>query len=123
MNVDVTVECGNFDARMKKLLEGMGPVTATISNEVFYVPRLEYGYSRQAPYGMVRVSLREIRDVFAKVIKHAVDVEETTRNGKLREGIVEAVNTAADWGMGLIRDRTPIRTGRARRGWQVDEAR
>lgn len=33
----------------------------TIINKVPYVIRLEYGHSRQAPFGMIRISMRELR--------------------------------------------------------------
>ncbi len=59
-DVEVTVDTKQFDDLMKKVLGSLGNVEATITNDVFYVPRLEYGYSRQAPKGIVRVSLQEI---------------------------------------------------------------
>jgi len=57
-DVEVTVDTKPFDNLTKELLGNIGTVQATITNDVFYVPRLEYGYSRQAPRGMVRVSLQ-----------------------------------------------------------------
>lgn len=40
-----------------------------ITNNLPYIKRLEYGYSKQAPYGMVRVSLAEMKAKMAAIIK------------------------------------------------------
>jgi hypothetical protein len=121
MNVTITVDTKDVQAWMKKLIAEVGVVTAVISNDVHYVPKLEYGSSKQAPHGMVRVSLREIANVLAGSMSAAI-VKTGIQEGNVRQAMVDAVNLSADFGMGLIRDRTPIRTGRARRGWRVKEA-
>jgi hypothetical protein len=51
-----------------------------------------------------------------------VDWNAMVQDGTVRVTMVDRVNRTADSGMQLIRDRTPIRTGRARRGWRVNEA-
>lgn len=40
-----------------------------ITNNLPYIKRLEYGYSKQAPYGMVRVSLAETKAKMAARVK------------------------------------------------------
>lgn len=122
MNVTVTVDISQLEKSLQKTAAEAGVVTAVIKNDVPYVPNLEYGSSKQAPHGMVRVSLREIGNVLAQAVQHEIDKESVLNEGRLRQGMVDAVNISADFGMGLIRDRTPIRTGRARRGWRVSEA-
>jgi len=121
-DVEVTVDTKPFDNLTKKLLGNIGTVQATITNDVFYVPRLEYGYSRQAPRGMVRVSLQEIAKA-AEGMVGSIDWTKAAEAGKIRAELVDRINRTADYGMQLIRDRTPIRTGRARRGWRVVEAK
>lgn len=121
-DVEVTVDTKPFDNLTKKLLGNIGTVQATITNDVVYVPRLEYGYSRQAPRGMVRVSLQEIAKA-AEGMVGSIDWTKAVGNGKIRAELVDRINLTADYGMQLIRDRTPIRTGRARRGWRVVEAK
>jgi hypothetical protein len=123
MNVKVTVDASEVQAALKKLIADAGVITATIYNDVHYVPKLEYGSSRQAPHGMVRVSLREIGNVLAGAMQSAITRDGIIEAGTVREGMVNAVNMTADFGMGLIRDRTPIRTGNARRGWRVTQAK
>ncbi len=120
-DVEVTIDTKQFDTLIKTL-SNIGNVQATITNDVFYVPRLEYGYSRQAPKGMVRVSLPEIRKV-AESFVGSIDWVKAVEDGKVREELTDRINRTADYGMQLIRDRTPIRTGRARRGWRVIEAK
>lgn len=120
--VEVTVDTKPFDNLIKKILGDVGNVQATITNNVVYVPRLEYGYSRQAPHGMVRVSIREIAKA-AEGMVGSIDWKKAAEDGKIRDEVVDRINLAADYGMQLIRDRTPIRTGRARRGWRVVEAK
>ena len=121
-DVEVTVDTKPFDNLTKKLLGNIGTVQATITNDVVYVPRLEYGYSRQAPRGMVRVSLQEIAKA-AEGMVGSIDWTKAVGNGKIRAELVDRINLTADYGMQVIRDRTPIRTGRARRGWRVVEAK
>jgi len=121
-DVEVTVDTKPFDNLTKKLLGNIGTVQATITNDVVYVPRLEYGYSRQAPRGMVRVSLQEIAKA-AEGMVGSIDWTKAVEAGKIRAELVDRINRTADYGMQLIRDRTPIRTGRARRGWRVVEAK
>ncbi len=120
-DIEIEVDTKGFDDLVKTLLK-IGDVQATITNDVFYVPRLEYGSSRQAPKGMVRVSLPEIRNV-AQSMVGSIDWVKAVEGGKVREELTDRINRTADSGMQLIRDRTPIRTGRARRGWRVIEAK
>jgi hypothetical protein len=111
-----------FDAMTKALLQQLDDVEAYIVNFVPYVPRLEFGWSKQAPHGMVRISVPEIGQIFCRALM-AIDFDKAAHEGKLRERIIDQTNLAAEFGMQLIRDRTPIKTGRARRGWEVIEAK
>ncbi len=120
-DIEIAVDTKKCEDLVKTLLK-IGDVQATITNDVFYVPRLEYGSSRQAPKGMVRVSLPEIRNV-AESMVGSIDWVKAVEGGKVREELTDRINRTADYGMQLIRDRTPIRTGRARRGWRVIEAK
>lgn len=45
-----------------RINQGKDQFETTISNGVSYIVELEYGKSRQAPFGMVRVSLAETRN-------------------------------------------------------------
>lgn len=51
----------------KALTLPVGGITY-MSNGLPYARRLEYGYSKQAPQGMVRISVREFRDYVRKAI-------------------------------------------------------
>ena len=74
---------GNSSAK-EALLEGLEQYTPGdgksifITNSVPYIGRLEYGSSKQAPAGMVRVTLTE----FGGVVRNAVDDVQNGR-GKL----------------------------------------
>ena len=49
-------------AEGERVLEGLAPFTPTyISSNVPYILRLEYGHSRQAPEGMVALTVEELR--------------------------------------------------------------
>ena len=52
----------------KALTLPVGGITY-MSNGLPYARRLEYGYSKQAPSGMVRISVREFRDYVRKAIQ------------------------------------------------------
>jgi hypothetical protein len=52
----------------KALVTGLGGVLYYVNN-LPYARRLEYGYSNQAPQGMVRLSVGEFRSAVAKAIK------------------------------------------------------
>ena len=117
VDVDATV----FDEWVLKAMDDVKEeFVAEIRNPVFYVPYLEYGSSKQAPYGMVRVSLPEAEQMLQAGMT-SIDYDKACHEGTLRAAIVDRLNMVADFVMGLIRDRTPIRTGRARRGWNVKE--
>lgn len=55
---------GRALGRYREMLSGPRPFVEIV-NGVWYVVGLEYGMSRQAPQGMVRVSLAEIRAALA----------------------------------------------------------
>lgn len=42
-----------------------------ISNNLSYAQRLEYGWSRQAPYGMVRITMGRYQAMLAKAVREA----------------------------------------------------
>lgn len=56
-------------ARGNWQVEFNGPQSATISNNLPYIERLENGWSQQAPAGMVRVTLSEFERKLAKAAK------------------------------------------------------
>lgn len=47
------------------------PLSVTLINAVKYVPFLEFGHSKQAPHGMVRVAMIRLRGVLPKYISEA----------------------------------------------------
>ena len=54
------------------LSEAAGPWEALVGSNVRYMLPLEAGHSQQAPQGMVRVTLREMRDEMRTAIKAGV---------------------------------------------------
>ena len=126
--IAVEVDVSGLDAWIKPVLaKAATGLEALIYNLVPYVIYLEYGrpptewgggWSEQAPYGMMRISLAEIA-AHAKRKVADVPFDHAAKRGDLRQRLAEAIDDAAEYGRLLIRSRTPIDTGRARRGWQV----
>lgn len=44
---------------------------AFITNNLPYIRRLEYGWSKQAPNGMVRVTVEELKQMFPQIVRQA----------------------------------------------------
>lgn len=58
---------------------GMGEkFSCSITNSVFYVVYLEYGHSKQAPQGMVRITLREVAQEVRALLRDAEGVDGPT---------------------------------------------
>lgn len=55
------VALGKSEGSYKDRTRGPGLRYIDLINGVKYIVYLEYGYSKQAPYGMVRVSMRQLR--------------------------------------------------------------
>lgn len=56
--------------RTKAVLEGWKPgQTITLTNSMPYARRLEYGWSKQAPGGMVRVTVLEYSQALTKAVE------------------------------------------------------
>jgi hypothetical protein len=52
---------GKTEGSYKDRTRNPGLMYIDLINGVKYIVYLEYGYSKQAPYGMVRVSMRQMR--------------------------------------------------------------
>lgn len=117
--ISVTIDRREFD-RWNLLIQkqNLRNIQAIIFNLVPYVPFLEFGSSRQAPVGMARISLPEIEGKF-RLNMLAIPWNAAFHKGNLRGPMMIAVDDGAVFGQLLIRSRTPIETGRARRGWRV----
>jgi len=119
--IAVEVDAARLDGWVGALLRENLDLEAVIFNLVPYVKYLEYGTSRMAPAGMVRVSLREIAAHLGLNVA-GVAAGEAIKQGTFRTRMAAALDDAAEAGRLLIRSRTPIDTGRARRGWAVIRA-
>ena len=126
--IAVEVDVSGLDAWIKPVLaKAATGLEALIYNLVPYVIFLEYGRppsetnlgsSKQAPHGMMRISIAEITKEAKKQVG-SVAFDQAVHAGDLRKRLADALDEAAEYGRLLIRSRTPIDTGRARRGWQV----
>jgi len=104
--------------RLLRTAVGLKDSVAWIKNIVPYVVWLEYGGSKQAPHGMARRSIPEIRMELVAQLR-GVQYGQFASTGELQQAMNNAVDTAAGFGQMLIRSRTPIRTGWARLGWVI----
>lgn len=116
--ITVTVDTRGWDALMRAALHDLRDVEAKVSNALNYVTYLEYGSSKQAPRGMFRVSLGEVRNYTARVFR-SLPYESLIRGGRLQTAMGQAVDASARFAQTLIRSRTPIKTGKARLHWLV----
>ncbi len=119
--VSVQVDATEFNRWARSVLKEKLDVRGAIFNLVPYVKFLEYGTRRMAPRAMARVSLDEVKAKVASAVA-SVPVNQAVHNGRLRAPMTAAVDDATEFGRLLIRSRTPIETGRARRGWTVVRA-
>jgi hypothetical protein len=61
---------GGTLAAILQTVQGAAPFVAlTLTNNLPYAARIEYGYSKQAPAGMVRISAAEFRGIATVVIQ------------------------------------------------------
>lgn len=117
--IAIEVDTKGLEGWVAELLrQPLADMEAVIFNLVPYVLPLEFGHSRQAPAGMIRVSLREIAQKLGQNVA-AVPMDAVAHNGQLQQRVEGALDDTAEYGRLLIRGRTPIDTGRARRGWEV----
>lgn len=118
----VELDTSGFDRWVNLLLtQALDDLEAIIFNLVPYVIYLEFGSSQQAPNGMVRVSVQEIAMRLRNRVAN-IPFDKAAHTGRLREELIAALNDTGTFGQLLIRSRTPIKTGRARRGWGVIKA-
>jgi len=116
--VQVDVDLSGWKALFRECTQRLKDAEAWIKNAVPYVIYLEHGGSTQAPQGMVRVSVPEIRVALVSALER-IPFGSVVREGRLQQAINHAVDGAAGFGRTLIRSRTPIRTGWARLNWVV----
>ncbi len=73
--IDATDQMG--DETLARFVGEVGPLTygqtAYIYNNLVYGPSLEYGHSRQAPRGMVRITLARFQEIVQQAIREVGD--------------------------------------------------
>lgn len=116
--LQVEVDVAGWKALLRETTQQLKDAEAWIKNLVPYVVHLELGSSQQAPHGMVRVSVPEIKAELAKNVG-SIPFGLAARERRLQQALNQAVDHTASVGRMLIRSRTPIRTGWARLGWTV----
>ncbi|MNS39862.1 hypothetical protein D3C72_721600 [compost metagenome] len=90
---------------------------AEVYSDLVYMPRLEKGWSAQAPEGMVRPNLPEAEQQFRRNVIDAVDA--IAQGADADAELAKAVDDAALSLLNRIVPDTPIRTGRARASWEI----
>ena len=95
----------------------LSDVTEVILNDVPYIRRLEYGWSKQAPSGFLRNYLPEYGTIAKREIEKAASANPGDPRAAIKAGLQAAAKVIAE----TIRTRTPIDTGRARAAWKVEE--
>lgn len=68
LSVSATINAARGLSEAQKALGIPAGGVVYLSNGLPYARRLEYGYSQQAPAGMVRLSVREFRQFVARAI-------------------------------------------------------
>lgn len=89
--------------------------TAVISNNLPYILALEYGHSRQAAYGFIRIYKSDFRRMVDEELQEALYRTRYDFPKAYREGITLAALRI----LGEIAKRTPVDTGRAKGAWIV----
>lgn len=73
--IDATDQMG--DETLARFVREVGPLTygktAYIYNNLVYGPSLEYGHSRQAPRGMVRITLARFQEIVNQAVREIGD--------------------------------------------------
>lgn len=74
-SIDDTDQMG--DETLARFVSEVGPLTygqtAYIYNNLVYGPSLEYGHSRQAPRGMVRITLARFQEIVNQAVREIGD--------------------------------------------------